>query len=180
MKAAANLVLFKIVWGLSLIGVSVGSPWWGAAGLIVFILWHYKTSEHAIADFVLAGIAVALGTIVDTINIHSGVLIYKSAWPSTQIAPFWIMVLWANFALIMNQSLRWMHGRYLLAMVVGAIGGPLGYMVGVSLDAASFGESRIAFFLITGTTWAIALPLLLYIAERLRKSQPSFRFLTIS
>jgi len=176
MKSAANLVLFKIVWGLSLVGVSLGSPWWGAAGLVIFLAWHYKTADHALADFKLAGFAVALGTIVDTINIHSGVLIYESAWPSTQIAPFWIMVLWANFALIINQSLKWMHGRYAFAAIIGAICGPLGYIVGVKLNTASYGSGMLEFILVTGITWAIAVPLLLYAAEQLKQSMVSRNF----
>jgi hypothetical protein len=171
MKSAANLILFKIVYGLSLAGVSIGYPWLGAVGLLGFFIWHAKTSAHARADFLLVVIAVLLGTAVDTLNIQAGVLVYHEAWPSVHIAPFWIMVLWANFALIMNGALRWLQGRYALAAAIGAFFGPLGYVLGVKLGTAAYASDKLEFLLVTGTTWMIALPLLLFIAEKLRRHQ---------
>lgn len=169
MKSAVNLVFFKIVYALSLAGVSIGFPWLGAIGLIGFGIWHYRTSKHAKVDFILVIIAVVLGTAVDTFNIHIGVLTYEAAWPSHNLAPFWIMVLWANFALIMNGALRWLQGRYLLAASIGAVIGPLGYTLGVKLGTASYASDKLEFFITTGLTWAVALPLLLYVAEYLRQ-----------
>lgn len=171
MKSATNLIFFKIVYGMSLAGVSIGFPWLGAIGLIGFLIWHAKTSAHAKADFILVGIAILLGTLVDTINIHTGVLVYQESWPSASIAPFWIMVLWANLALIMNGALRWLQGRYLMAAAIGAVFGPLGYMLGVKLGTASYAGDKLEFFLVTGISWMIALPLLLLTAERLRQQQ---------
>ncbi|MDG2155639.1 MAG: DUF2878 domain-containing protein [Gammaproteobacteria bacterium] len=171
MKSATNLILFKIVYGMSLAGVSIGYPWLGGVGLIVFLIWHAKTSVHAKADFILAGVAILLGTLVDTINIQTGVLVYHEAWPSAAIAPLWIMVLWANLALLMNGALRWLQGRYLMAAAIGALVGPLGYMLGVKLGTASYASDRLDFVLTTGVSWMIALPLLLLIAERLRQRQ---------
>ena len=171
MKSAANLILFKIVYALSLTGVSIGFPWLGAVGLLGFFVWHYKTSRHATADFILVAIAVILGAAVDTINIHAGVLSYEEHWPSESFAPLWIMVLWANFALIMNGALRWLQKRYVLAAFIGAIIGPLGYTLGVKLGTATYASSKFEFVFVTGITWMIALPLLLFIAEFLRKYQ---------
>ena len=169
MKSAANLVFFKLVYALSLAGVSIGFPWLGAIGLVMFAFWHYRTAKYAKADFILVGIAVVLGTTVDTINIHAGVLTYEASWPSHNLAPFWIMVLWANFALIMNGALRWLQKRYLLASLIGAVIGPLGYTLGVKVGTAVYTSSKLEFIFVTGTTWAMALPLLLFIAEKLRE-----------
>jgi len=170
MKSAANVIFFKIVYGLSLVGVAAGSPWWGAVGLVAFLIWNAKTSEHPQADLVLVGVAVALGTVVDTINIHTGVLVYAEHWPSNDVAPFWIMVLWANFALIMNNGLRWLHDRYFLAALIGGVFGPLGYLIGIKLDAASLGRSIPELILVTGVTWALALPFLLFLAGYLSRA----------
>ena len=173
MKSAANLILFKIVYGLSLVGVSIGYPWLGAMGLLGFFVWHAKTSPHARADFILVGIAVILGAAVDTLNIQAGVLVYHEAWPSIHFAPFWIIVLWANFAIIMNGALRWLQGRYLLAAALGAFFGPFGYVLGVKLGTASYASGKLEFVLVTGITWMIALPLLLFISDKLRRRQAS-------
>jgi len=170
MRSATNFIFFKVVWALSLVGVSIGSPWLGAAGLCLFIIWHSRTSTHAPADFLLAAFAVVLGTLIDTVNIHTNVLVYEEAWPSEKLAPFWIMVLWANFALLMNGGLRWLQGKYLLAAAIGAFVGPLGYILGVRLGTASYASTKFEFALVTGTAWAIALPLLLFLAGYLRKN----------
>ena len=80
-------------------------------------------------------------------------------------------MLWANLALIMNGALRWLQGRYLMAAAIGAVIGPLGYMLGVKLGTASYAGDKLEFVLVTGISWMIALPLLLLVAERLRKQQ---------
>jgi hypothetical protein len=44
-------------------------------------------------------------------------------------------------------------------------------MLGVKLGTASYAGDKLEFVLVTGISWMIALPLLLLIAERLRKQQ---------
>jgi hypothetical protein len=77
-----------------------------------------------------------------------------------------MVALWVLFATTFNASLRWLRGRPLLAMALGAVGGPLAYLAGAQLGAISFPElaSGLA---VQAAGWTLLMPLLMRIADRL-------------
>lgn len=80
------------------------------------------------------------------------------------MVPVWILGLWLAFSTILNVGLRWMHGRYLVAILFGAIGGPLAYMGAEKLGAVILhGNSS---YIVLSIGWAIITPVLLSIAAR--------------
>jgi Protein of unknown function (DUF2878) len=84
--------------------------------------------------------------------------------------PAWILALWAVFATALNVSLRWLnnvksHGKWLIAVLFGAIGGPLAYMGAARLGAVNlnlYPQSYIAL----GLGWAIMTPILIKLAQK--------------
>jgi hypothetical protein len=68
--------------------------------------------------------------------------------------------------------MSWLADRYLVGAVFGAVGGPLAYLAGVRLGAAILGPSQTAALIVVAIEWALAMPLLLWIA---RQSQSSSR-----
>ena len=81
--------------------------------------------------------------------------------------------MWINFALTLNGSMRWLHGRYLLAAVLGAIGGPLAYVAGVKLGAAALLASSTLVYGALAVVWAGAVPLLVWVTDRVNRLWPS-------
>ena len=80
-------------------------------------------------------------------------------------APHWIIALWALFATTLNLSLRWLHGRWWLSALFGAIAGPLAFYAGSRLGAVRFSEPAIALaWLALG--WGLLTPLLMRLAQR--------------
>jgi hypothetical protein len=73
--------------------------------------------------------------------------------------------MWVNFALILNVSLRWLRGRYLLGAVLGFFGGPLAYFAGARLGAIRIPEPLALKLLVLALAWALAVPLLLRISR---------------
>jgi hypothetical protein len=73
--------------------------------------------------------------------------------------------------------MRWMSGRYLLAALFGAIGGPLSYLAGARLGAMSFIDTGAAVTALA-VGWGLAMPLLMWLAARLpqrgRTQLPAF------
>jgi hypothetical protein len=162
-----NLICFQGVWFATIIGASEGRLWYGVAALSCFILIHHFLSTTAKADFKLATMAVIFGIVIETVFIQAGVLQYEYSIPSTEFAPFWILILWANLALTLNGCLRWLQGRYLLAALLGATGGPLTYFGGIKLGAATT-ELPMAYALVgIAVIYAITTPVLLLLAKRL-------------
>lgn len=119
------------------------------------------------------GVAGLVGLVADTAFLQAGLLAYAEPLPSVHLAPFWILVMWMNFALTVNVALRWLHGRYGLAAVLGLAGGPLAYLAGVKLGAAALTADPVRAYGLIGLVWGVAVPLLFAVAERLNRRWPA-------
>jgi hypothetical protein len=161
-----NLISFQGVWFATILGAANENLWYGLVALSCFVLLHHFLSATAKTDFRLATLAILLGMIVETGFIQTGILSYTYSIPSTQFAPIWILILWANLALTLNGCLRWLHGRYLLAALLGAIGGPLTYFGGIKLGAATTDLPMSISLGSIAVIYAFTTPLLLLLARR--------------
>ena len=161
-----NFVFFQLVWGISLAGVVYGYAWWGPAALCGFMVWHGATAPTARADFVLAGTAVVIGLVLDSVYARADLISYGGSMFWSGVAPLWILGLWANFALTMNGCMRWLQSRKALAAVLAFVFGPLSYYAGIALGAATIIGEQWLLFTAIGVAWAVVLPLLLGLAER--------------
>jgi len=159
-KGIVNIVLFKAVWLGSLVGAGSGRPWLGLMLLAGFALVHFRLTPNPRADAWLLGAAAVCGLCLDTLFAQAGLLDYAQPLPVDGMAPFWIVVMWMNFALTLNVSMRWLQGRPWLAVLLGAAGGPLAYVAGVSLGAAAWVAPPQTALTLIGIAWAVAVPAL--------------------
>jgi apolipoprotein D and lipocalin family protein len=128
---------------------------------------HLSFIDRRAADLQLIGAAVVVGLIVDTVLLRSGELRFVfGTWPEG-FAPYWMLSLWAAFATTLNHSLRWIVHRPLVAILLGAIGGPLAYLAGAKLGALQLASLQTALPLI-GVAWGVAMAALSLIAMRLQ------------
>jgi len=164
-----NLVLFQLVWIITVLSVSLDRVWPGPTILSFFFAVHIIVSTSVRADFILAAIAVAMGLVIDTVLIQAGVLSFGINLPWAGVAPFWIWILWANFALTLNGCLGWLQGRYKTAAMLGFVGGPLSYHFGIRLGAGELLVTPLIAFLIIGLCWSVVTPLLLFTARELTR-----------
>jgi hypothetical protein len=82
---------------------------------------------------------------------------------SNALVPVWILALWLGFSTILNVSLRWMKGRYLIAVIFGAVGGPLAYFSAEKIGAIILhGQNS---YIALSILWAFITPLLLVISN---------------
>ena len=169
MNPFINLVFFQLVWIVTVLGVNLNRALPGLAILCIFLIMHAIISATPRVDMILASIAVTIGLVIDTVFIQAGLLSFEMNLPWPGIAPFWILILWANFALILNSGLRWLQGRYKIAAILGFIGGPLSYLGGVKLGAGELHVAPLTAFLVIGLCWAIVTPLLLMAARELTR-----------
>jgi hypothetical protein len=80
-------------------------------------------------------------------------------------------VLWIQFATTFRYALHWLSGRYLLSSLLGAIGAPLAFWGGEKLGAITFLEPRWLNFTLLSLLWAAAIPLLIYLSDRIHRLQ---------
>ena len=76
-----------------------------------------------------------------------------------------MVALWMLFATTLNLSLAWLKRHLFVAVLFGAIGGPLAYLGGEKLGALNF-ESPTAGLIALAIGWALLTPLLAMIAQR--------------
>ncbi|MEO8444472.1 MAG: DUF2878 domain-containing protein [Gammaproteobacteria bacterium] len=172
LRAIANFVGFQSVWFLSLFGAGNHRAWLGVIALGAFTVWHFATATNPRVDLLLVAMACVVGFIVDTAFIQAKLLGYAEPFPFAAVAPYWIIGMWVNFALTLNGSMRWLHGRYLLSAALGAIGGPLAYAAGVRLGAAELLASGPVVYGALAIAWSIAVPVLVLVTERANQVWP--------
>ena len=162
MTSWANFAGYQLVWFAAVCGASRGRIWPALLAMSVFATWQLAVSESRAADLRLVGTAVLLGSLLDGVLNTSGVLHYVSGSPALPAggAPLWILALWVAFALTFNHSLRWLTGRPLLCLALGAAGGPVAYLAAARLGAVSFAVPAWHGLLGLAASWAIACALL--------------------
>jgi len=82
--------------------------------------------------------------------------------------------MWGLFATILNVSLRWLRGRWLIAAIAGGLGGPLAYYGGHRLGALEFGDQSAALIALA-IGWAVITPILMAVATRFDGYAPGLK-----
>jgi hypothetical protein len=161
-----SLIGYQLVWLATVIGAGHGLTWPGIAGLALYASLQLLRSPERKVDAALMATAVLLGLVLDGGLLHFGLTKYSPDWPLDTMAPAWILVLWAAFALTFTKSLRYLQTRPLAAALLGAIGGPLAYL-GASRGwhVATFAQPVWLALLWLAIGWGLATPLLAWLAR---------------
>ena len=167
MKFWASLIGYQLVWFAAVIGAGRGLAWPGIVGMLFYAACQLVGARHYKADLSLMATAIVLGLLVDGGLIRAGLASYAAAWPSAALAPAWILALWATFAMTFTQSLSWLQTRLWLAVLLGAVGGPLAYLSAArGWHVVSFADPAWRGLLWLGIGWALATPALAWLARR--------------
>jgi hypothetical protein len=164
-KTLLNIFLFQVGWFACVLSGATQQPWIGALIALTIVAFHLLRAHVLEAEFKLVLIAVAIGSVWDSILVWLNWLQYSSGILFPNTAPYWIVLMWALFATILNVSLRWLRGRWLVAALAGAIGGPLAYYGGHRLGALEFGNESAALITLA-IGWAFITPLLMALSAR--------------
>lgn len=165
MNRFVNFLLFQAGWFAC---VLLGRTEWYLAGPLIvagIVLYHLKTAHDPQAEGKLLTAALVIGLVWENLLTFSGLLTYPTAQFYGVLAPVWIIVMWPLLAITLNQSLRWMKGRPMLAVLFGAIGGPMAFLAGEKLGAVTFNTSVMT-LTVLAIGWAVLFPLLMKLAER--------------
>ena len=172
----ANAVLFQLCWLVSVAGAGRGYAWIGFAPLVLFAAWQLRASSVPRADLKLMAFAAVLGFAVDTSLVQSGALHFAAPVPSSELAPAWIVGIWAAFALTLNHSLAFLKRRLLAAVLLGLVGAPIAYGVAASrFDAVVFDGTALFGVALIGLAWAALTPALARLAAWFVAREPAIR-----
>jgi len=167
MRSVLNFVAFQIGWFAAVLGAGHDMPWLGVVVVPLVLVVNVVLSADRRQELVVALVAAVMGFVVDTGLVAAGAFAPVPFWVPRPFSPLWMVMLWVNQATTLNGCMAWLRGRYLAGSLFGAIGGPLAYLSGAKLGAATLPSTNG--LVILGITWACAFPALLAAAEFVRR-----------
>lgn len=165
MAALLNFVAFQIGWFACVLGGAHQTPMLGTSIALTLVVFHLARAAGPAAELKLILAAAGIGIALDSTLMLFGFTIFTSGTWLPGIAPHWMVALWMIYATTLNVSLRWLKERMALAIVFGAIGGPLAYWAGAKLGALRL-EPLAPALVAIGVAWAAAMWLLIRLARR--------------
>ena len=165
MPLLANVLVFQIGWFACVLGGAYGLPWIGTGIALVIVAWHLTHAVRPKQELLLVLSAAAIGALFDSLLVAFGWLAYPSGTLIAGTAPHWIVALWMLFAITLNLSLAWLKRRLFIAVLFGAVGGPLAYLGGAKLGALSFVAPTPALIALA-VGWALFTPVLVNLSLR--------------
>lgn len=172
-----NIALYQGGWFACVFGAADGYPWLGALAAFVLICVHTALTPNRRAEWILILVVGIFGTVVDSSLMAIGIFEYDAGQWVSWLCPAWMSVMWMQFATLVRYSISWLSGNYLLGSILGAFGGPIAYISGVNLGAASFGVSNTTALASLAVVWAIVIPFLFMVESQLRPEgmEPVYR-----
>jgi hypothetical protein len=166
MALLVNFIGFQIGWFACVLGAANDKELLGMIIALGIVIYHVVAQVDSINELKLVLVAVVIGLFWETWVLSSNILLYPSHPEASFWAPYWLIMMWTLFATTINLSMGWLKGRWLLAMLMGAIFGPLAFVAGEKLGAVIFLDSTLSMITLA-IGWGLLMPLLLWLAERI-------------
>ena len=143
-----NVLLYQAGWFACVLGAAWNYPIAGGLGALALAGVHLSLATSPKVEAKLMFCACLIGVGVDSLQQALGVFTFK--------------------------ALSWLSGRYLLASLLGMLGGPLAYWGGVRLGAAVLGKDTVWSLLALGLAWALVTPLLVWLSDQFGQGEGSY------
>ena len=160
-----NILLFKLGWVACVVGAARDMAWVGLLAVALISAVHLAMASRPSREVVLLAVAAFIGITWESLLVAQGLLDYGRSGSPFGVAPYWIVAMWVLFATTLNVSMNWLKKHPMLAVVAGAIGGPLAFVAGERLGAVQFADQQLSLAVI-GVGWALLLPILVWVAKR--------------
>lgn len=160
-----NFIVFQCAWFALVLGAAQNRVMLGLTAAAVAVLVHLWLAHRPLQELKLLLVALFIGTIWDSALAAHDVIRYPQQQWLPWLAPLWIMAMWILFGTTLNVALRFLHGRFTLAALFGAVGAPLSFLAGMRLQALQLPDLWLACALLA-IGWGVILPLLLMLARR--------------
>lgn len=160
-----NLSLFKAGWLAAVFSAAASLPGVGTAVIAIAAIVHIALSGRRQDEIRLLALAATIGFAWESSLVASGLVAYDSGTVLPGFAPYWIVAMWVLFATTLNIGMRWLRKSMPIAVLFGAIGGPLSFLAGEKAGAVTFSNTTVSLIVI-GLGWALFLPMLVRYAAR--------------
>lgn len=170
-----NFIIFQSAWFITILSAASGFAWLGPGFTFLWMLLHLAyVNERRLAELDLLIFAAISGYFLDSLLVLLSFITFPPQTALGAPSTLWMIALWINLAATLNVSLKWIHGNFILAALLGGIGGPLTYYAGSRLGALEI--NGLWSLLAISVEWLIAMPVLLWFAQR-QSGNRSLQFL---
>ena len=161
-----NIVLFQIGWLVCVLGAVNDVALMGLLFALTAVGTHLFFTPMLTTELQMLFFVVLTGIAWETAMVQLGFMVYVNGIVFEGLPPYWILAMWLLFATTLNLSLRWLHGRMMLAAILGLLFGPITYFAGSKLGGVSFPDTFHTLAVIA-VSWALLMPMLAILAKRL-------------
>lgn len=166
-RVILNFAALQAGWFACVMGAAAELRFAGLVFVAAHLFAHFVFSPDRVRDVLVFVSAGVLGMIADSTLMRFGSIAFESGVIGDIVVPLWMIALWINFATSLNLTLEFLHGRYILAILFGSVGGAAAYIGGVRLGALSMPSGMWQGGAAVAVEWAVVMPLLVWVASRL-------------
>jgi len=166
-RKVVDFLLLQTGWFACVLGGAAERGWSGPLYVALAYGLHLLYTPGRGRELAIAGVATLVGAGTDAVHVARGTLAFADEGPTLLGLPPWIVVLWPLFAATFGSTLRWLTRRPGLALVLGAVGGPPGYLAADRLGALTLARPLPAALAELALAWGLAMPLLMRAAATL-------------
>lgn len=172
--ALFRVIGFQVVWFACAIGASQGRSWPGITAAALLCGWQVAASPRRNGLILAIAASAVMGFTAESVLVAAGLVKYTSPWPAANLAPAWVVALWAAFSVTLEplQAALGRH-RFAKAALLGAVSGPVSYIAGARMGALVFPNPFWPSLCATAVIWGLALPLLLMVHSRVIAARPN-------
>ena len=160
-----NFLGLEITWGACAYGSTQGMPIIGFVVGLLYLGLHFTFTENRYTDFLIMLSVGLLGILIDIANTSLGLIAFNGGITPLLNIPYWLIMLWLVFALMLPHSLLWLYKYKFISIILGAILGAFSYWLGHQLGAIIFPNSVVMSTLVYAIEWAIIFPIALIITK---------------
>ena len=170
LNKVVNFILFQAIWLASVLGAAKGNMISCWILFITLIYWQLFCPKNRNSnDKYFLAVLLPLGLVIDSLWAYFGLIEFREPIPYSYAAPYWIGILWVTFALSLNHSMKWLFDKPKLALLFGAMGGPLSYLAAQRLEAIIIHDTYLTLVLLS-VSWLTVMFIILLIDRKLRRS----------
>jgi hypothetical protein len=173
-KSVLYVVGETLGWFACILGAANDRHWLGAPVVTALLVLHLltKATRSARRILMIVLVSVLFGFCFDSLLILIGVYMPARWVLPPPLATIWLMVLWANFALIVDVPLGRLQENLVVAAAFGGIFGPVAYLGGQRFGAIQITEPAAFNLTVLAVAWALGLVALMFLARRLPDFAP--------
>lgn len=177
LRLAWSVIGINIGWFACVLGAAWEVHWLGVVIVLLLVVIHaFVIGKERLLPAIFLGLAsLTVGLVLDTALILSKVYEPNRWFISAPITTIWLLMLWINFSLVLNESLKWFQEHLFVAAIMGSIFGPLAYLAASRLGAVQITPPVFRSLVSVGLAWFAAMPLMSLIAKSLYQRPSCFR-----